>query len=666
MKKLIFQLAIWIIALPFTSEGQQYKYGKVGTDLLFMTSYAPDSTAEALITFKSGYVKIRYYTTEGSFKQIVTIKKQIKLFTENVKDNVGNIEIIYYHPKNASAKEKVTEFKGTVYNLENGKVKEYSVKGENKFETRVNKNYVKLTVAIPNLTKNSVFEYQYDIESDYFRNLDDWFIQDWYPVVYNEYITSVPVYYTYQTSLTGGIAPVKKEDKRTNESITYRYKKHAIGLQPAISEQGTIDVEYRNMKFVFENIPAFKTEKFCNNPELSRSKISNQLVLISFPDEPIKDMATSYEKINANLMEDNEFGKMFVGRKMDINFVGIDTCTTDLSRARNIYNHFASSYKWNESNSFYAWRDINELSKEGGCVGDINLNYISALNKAGIKSNPVLLSLKGHGLLHPVFPDYSQFNYVIAATQIGDRFLLSDPCGKLPFGILKHECYNGDGWMVTETGGQWQSLTNNVVSKRTLLSETGIADGNITYKTSINETNYFMFGQEQAKDTNKDITKNQKPVWLGDFILDSLVMTELKEEQAKYKLYCRQEVGRDEDIYYINPFPFSLFDTNPFTETERINHVDFPYLQEYKFVSNIKIPGGFTYELPVASNIKMDEDGSLSFKYTPSMTNNVVTVIADFKVKRTNYEPVEYPGIKDFFNRLIEKMQQPVVVKKVP
>lgn len=51
---------------------------------------------------------------------------------------------------------------------------------------------------MPNLQKNCVFEYEYELISDYYSNINDWEIQEIFPVLYNEFNIQTPEYYKYQ------------------------------------------------------------------------------------------------------------------------------------------------------------------------------------------------------------------------------------------------------------------------------------------------------------------------------------------------------------------------------------------------------------------------------------------------------------------------------------
>lgn len=134
------------------------------------------------------------------------------------------------------------------------------------------------------------------------------------------------------------------------------------------------------------------------------------------------------------------------------------------------------------------------MLKEGkGDAGDINLNYIAALNYLGIPTFPVLLSTRGNGTLHPIYPDYSDFNYVVGVSVINEKLVFSDATSDLPFGYLPLRCLNGNGWIVSENGADWINMKNDFSGKRIVQTEITIDENVLNYSTKIQHNNYFAF-----------------------------------------------------------------------------------------------------------------------------------------------------------------------------
>ena len=119
---------------------------------------------------------------------------------------------------------------------------------------------------------------------------------------------------------------------------------------------------------------------------------------------------------------------------------------------------------WDGYNHYRTDKSGKTLLKEGkGDAGDINLNYIAALNYLGIPTFPVLLSTRGNGTLHPIYPDYSDFNYVVGVSVINEKLVFSDATSDLPFGYLPLRCLNGNGWIVSENGADSVSYTHLMI-----------------------------------------------------------------------------------------------------------------------------------------------------------------------------------------------------------
>ena len=68
-------------------------------------------------------------------------------------------------------------------------------------------------------------------------------------------------------------------------------------------------------------------------------------------------------------------------------------------------NYFIENVKWDNSYNYRYDKNGKKLLKERtGDSGDINLNYIAALNEYGIETFPFILIPRGNGTLHPTYP----------------------------------------------------------------------------------------------------------------------------------------------------------------------------------------------------------------------------------------------------------------------
>lgn len=656
-------LVIMLVLITFSYlNAQKYKYGKVTQELLTLSECDFYKDADAMITYISGKSEVRYYENEG-FKVDQEVKKQIKIFNSEGK-GVGDISFYFYSPKVGSGKVQLRSIKGKTYHFDNGKIVETKLLDDNIFETQFNNYYKKVTIAMPNLQKNCVFEIEYKLISDYYTNIDDWQVQEDYPVLFNEFYTSVPEYYKYQINVVGGIIPIKDESSTSGQIISFKVAtNNEIGPRFR-NEQMTIDYNTRTVKF--ENVPPVEDEPYTANKSDIGAKITHQLIMVQWPNEPVSIFATNYPSVNKELLESETFGKKVKDGDFIKNHIDISDNPSQIMLAEKVYNFFTTQILWNGYNHYRSDMSGKSLIKEGkGDVGDINLHYIAALNYLGIPTFPVILSTRGNGTLHPVYPNYSAFNYVVGVSVIDDKFIFSDATSDLPFGNLPVRCLNGNGWIVSEAAADWISLKHDFTGKQIVQTEISINENIAKYSTKVQRSNYFAFTDQDAIKTSNEEDYLKKYNADSDFITDSIYILENKPNQIKIREILSVETN-DDNFLYLKPFVHVPFLSNPFIRENRKSNIDFPFIQDYKFVTIITVKDGYTYEVPANFNAILNEN-SISMKYSTAYNTEVkrLTILADMKIFKTSYTPEEYPDLRAAFEAMVNKLNEPVILKKM-
>jgi len=668
MEKHNFKLSgiFFILTLSLHIHGQQYKYKDVSTELLQKLTCEMDTNASAMVTFKSGVREIVYTQTAG-FQSILTQQTQVKYFKGDAK-TIGNVEIYYYSPKSSISKVKMSGIKGKTYNLENNKIVETKLTDDHVFQLQYNNYYKKATFVIPNIKEGAVFEYEFQLISDFYTNIEDWYIQEKIPVLYNQFVTKIPEYFRYQINVLGGFAPISDEVTTTSKSFNYKvvYESGGGFNSKRETEYKTFNMSYSNRKLVYENIPSFESEPFVANPNDGISKITHQLISVAFPDSPTQSFAGTYEKTNVKLLELESFGKIINDGKFIEKLVSFSDDETQLGKATKIHQYFLKSLQFDGNYSYTTEIGGSKLFKEGkGDVGDINLNYIAALNQVGIPTSPVILSTRGNGTLHPTMPDYAQFNYVVALSQIDGKDVFSDATCTLPFGNLPVICLHDNGWVVSKLNPNWVKLKQSSTGKQIVQTDIIQTTDKLIYASKINKFNYHAFDEINKinVDGDKEYLKSFEKE--EDFVQDSISITEKTDKVLKLK-ENQSLIISDNDIIYVKPFVHLPFESNPFKQNERQTYVDFPFAMEYKFVTNIKMLDGYSYEVPANLNAVMKAN-DLTLKYITSYIDGIKTlsIVADFKIIQMEFSPLEYEELKLSMEMMINKLNEPVILKKI-
>lgn len=239
---------------------------------------ALDENAPAEILYKSLHFSIDHAT--GNL--IKNTFYRVKIYDKDKAEDWLNLEIPLY--QNGGDQETLSKIKAFTYNLENGTAVATKVDKSSKYKSKESK-YISINkFAFPNVKNGSVIEYQYEVTSPFGFNIPEILIETDTPSLYTEYILDSPSSVAYNLNYTGSLLPKYKE---VDERLLY-------------------GMNYRTYRFAYENLKAFKTEKFVNNDRNYRTKIGAELHSTNFRE--LKMYSSSWEQIKDRIYEREDFG----------------------------------------------------------------------------------------------------------------------------------------------------------------------------------------------------------------------------------------------------------------------------------------------------------------------------------------------------------------------
>jgi hypothetical protein len=162
------------------------------------------------------------------------------------------------------------------------------------------------------------------------------------------------------------------------------------------------------------------------------------------------------------------------------------------------------------------------------------------------------------------------------------------------------------------------------------------------------------FLAEFAKSFSPDV----KP---KDLSIDSL---------SQYELPITMRYGFDlpmdnADILYINPLFGEAWKSNPFKSAERYYPVEMPYAKDEIYILQFAIPPGYVVdELPKQVKVKLNAEDDGSFEYLLSESNGIISLRSRIQLKKAFYTADEYEGLREFFNLIVKKHGEQIVLKK--
>ncbi|MBV6639521.1 MAG: DUF3857 domain-containing protein [Cyclobacteriaceae bacterium] len=663
MKRSIVLLAICLPILSFAQK-RPFKYGKVSQDELEMKSCEFYPEAESMVLGKFADVTFQYVNEKGfQYKYEVTVRK--KIFKVAGKDE-ANVSIRIYEPAVGSSKEELTMLKGFTYNLVDGKEEKTKLTNDKEFKTRLNDYWVEISFALPDVREGSVIEYNYSKRSDFISNLDTWYFQDDIPVAYSDIHLVLPEYYYYQINQVGNYFPIERFEENYEEKFTVTTKGLPTSTNPNPKYTSTLTSNSKKLQYIGKNIPPVIEEPFMNNKPNLPSRLEFQLMTIQYPNSTLKHMAGSYDKLNATLLDRENFGKSL--RKGNYAKEKIDemTGTPPLVQAQELYYWLRKNVAWNE---LYSISSDNvgrkTFSDKEGSVSDINLSLVAAYREAGLQSHPIILSTRGHGIVHPAYPNYQDFNYVIASVVIDDMLYLCDAASDMPFGTLPHRCLNGNGWMVNESGGQWINLKENAATTSSVNYDMRVDENKVHTKVNVEHRDYSAmstfskYKRLGAEEYTSDLAKSFSEWELSNFSLNATEFVDTTTFEF--------EISRDLDdpgIIYLQPITYGAILENPFVREDRTSPVDFPYKNRNVVIAKIEVPENYVAELPQTAIVKLPE-GAGRFTYSATQLGSTITILSNFELSKQDFSPDEYAYLRQFYQMAADKNNEVVVLKKV-
>lgn len=683
--KHLFLNSLFLICVTVTlfaqKKGPKVKFGKLSEEEIKMTSYKEDTEAAAVVLFDKGSIYYSYINND--WVQIQERHKRIKIFKKEAYD-YANIVVPLY------GDEKIEDIKGITYNIENDKVVETKLSNDNIFTEQLAKRIAIKKINMPSVREGSIIDIKYTIRDNNAIYIPEWRFQDLIPTQWSEFEANVPDFVTYRKMGFGQEAFVINENKTEVASFSVTFRTRSDGFVTT-SEVQNEKVRYTNniMHYAQEKVPALKLEKYCPSPKNYLSRIIFEISAVYNTD--FNYMGGEYVMTN-KLPRTNTFTWSAIAKEMykesfedwiennkNVDEVVINSAKskpTDKEKLQTIIDYFDKNFQCGTYHSAFPSQTPKEcISKHKGSATDINLLFISYLKKVGLKTAPVMISTKGHGKIITFYPNFFAFDKVITCVTLDEKETLIDASTlKLPIGLIPMEDLNGEGLLMTdESNTKWINLDNKILTRLVTSSILEIKkDGTLNGAVNVTNTGYFANklreeykqGNEEAlfkgilKDMAEETTILNKTLENVDKWQESNMKTIFDVTSSAY-------INAAGDKIYLSPLLSFPDNEHKFKETERKLDIDLPFPCEHILNYTYMIPEGYKIEsLPKSMKVTLD-DSVLSFDYIlDASSQNQIKINIKYKQKKTYFQAEEYGDLREFYNKVIAKLGEQVVLTK--
>ncbi|WP_405226663.1 DUF3857 and transglutaminase domain-containing protein [Dokdonia sp. Asnod1-B02] len=652
-----------------TCLAQNYKFGKVSKAELLQDVHPNEPEANAAILYRSFDTKFTYSKDEG-FTASTEFHDRIKIYNDNGNE-WATVNIYLYNSKGGNS-EKLNGLKAYTYNFD-GKIEEIKLEKKNIYEEEVNEWYTKISFTMPNIKTGSVIEYKYSIRSPFLTTFDKYYFQEGIPVDMLDMRFATPEYLSYKTHRNGWI-PFTVNNSSREKSISINYKESSDSFYVRNSKTKTNTIRFREdvSEVVLKNVQSLKKEPYSGNLNNYRTTLQFELEMTRFPNDAPESFATSWDEVASDIYKSSGFGSQlnrqgFFKDEVDLLINGV----SEKEKVVKIYDYIRNKITWNGNYGIFVENGTASTFKnKSGNMADINLLLVSMLKYAGIKADPILLGTKSHGIY--LFPTRTGFNAVIAGVEIDGKLMLLDASDKLASpNSLKSELLNWlGGRLMSEDGtSKAVSLKNAQAIHDAIITvdfdEDGIATASARNRYSSNYAHVMrskLYGKKGAE-LNEAVSNS-----FNNNEVNEVEVSNLNNVHKPLSLSFDTDVTRYfetiGDKIYFNPMVVYGLEENFFKEEDRKLPIDFNYSYLDRINIKINIPSGYVVEnLPEPIAVSMIDDIA-SYKYKISNSPTGLSIVIQRNVKTPLVAVDYYKSLKGFFEMIIKKENEKVVLKK--
>jgi hypothetical protein len=375
-----------------------------------------------------------------------------------------------------------------------------------------------------------------------------------------------------------------------------------------------------------------------------------------------------------DLLNDEDFG---LSLSKDNGWLGdvikplVAGSSTKLDKAKKIYAYVRDNFTCTDYSEKWLRQSLkNVLKTKNGTVAEINLLLTAMMRYADIGADPVILSTRTHGYTYAIYPIMSKFNYVICAATIdGNQIFLDATHPRLGFGKLTPACYNGHARIINSEATALDFSADSLMeTKMTSIllntNDKGELVGSLRQLPGYFESHEI---REKVKEKGKDeFFKDIKKAYGQDVDIANTQIDSIDNLDESIKISYDFKLNEEKaDLIYVNPMFGEAYKENPFKSAERFYPVEMPYASDETYVFTMFVPDGYEVdELPKSMVVKLNEQGDGQFEYRLSQSGNTIAMRSRIQLKRAYYQPEEYEMLREFFNMIVKKQSEQIVLKK--
>ncbi len=645
---------LWPFVTATAQETVNMKFGKPTKEEMQMTTYEAEPDAEAVVLCR--LTDVVYTIQQSGFLADYREKYRIKVLKPNgarfakvvipyqknmsVGNNIGGSKITamalpkpdgssnsYFEGEGVSmtedvfgtdGDEMVEDIKATAFNQEGSKVVKTSLKKKDIVNTKIDDHHYQMEFTIPDVKVGTVIECEYNIHSQIFWELHDWYAQCEIPVVYAKLDMNIPNYLIFNIEDHG--------IQRLTHTCTMGSMQFKVVSDPLANP---MRVNTNHYVYIGQNLKGIPRDSSGWNFLDLCAGITAELKSYRLPGMMAMEYAKTWDQIDEMILSSDDLGIHLHDHSPlanELKEAKIEDIASQRERVAAVYKLVMSKVKWNGKYELSPKSTSETLKKGEGTNADINLLLIQSLHTVGLNAAPVMLRTRDLGMLPYNFPSISKLSTFIVGVIM--------PSG----GNIYLDASNKNGWLnmlpdvmlverarLVQKGKKSQWVNLQLVSKSdtsTIIDATLSTDGTLT---------------------GKQTTRNE-----GGEIAES--------DFTKKGLVADGQIS-------ICPFPDKLIE-NPFTAETRKMPVEFPHIGTNRVNITITLPEGYALEGEPRNTTIITPDKGVEGRVLTTTSEGRILLSCQTNINKLTHSEKNYADLRQIFDMLSKYTTEQLVIKK--
>jgi len=657
MKQKTLSLFCLLAMSCLTVVAQQMKFGKPTDEELKMTVYEPDQSAEAvvlcrltdveytiqqssfLLDYKEKY-RIKVLKPEGArfAKVVIPYQQQVSInsiggtkVTAMALPKPGGSSDSYFEGEGVSmmegvfgtdADDIVEDIKAIAFNLDGSKVVKTSLKKSDIVRKKIDEHNYQVEFTVPDVKEGTVVDIEYNIHSQLFWQLRDWYAQCEIPVAYAKLDMNIPSYLIFNIEDHG--------IQRLTHTCTAGSMKFKLVSDP-LSNPMTVTTNH--YVYIGRDLKAMPKDDYVWNVNDYCAGITAELKTYRLPGMSEMDFAKTWEQIDELFLGSDPFNLQLNAHsplQQALQDAHIQDIANVQERAAAVYQLVMKHVKWNGKYNLWPQPTKETLQQGTGTNADINMLLIQSLKDVGLEAAPVLLRSRDQGMMPYNFPSFQKLTTFVVGVmpQGGTKFYVDasstdDYLNVLPATLLVERAR----LLLKDKKSQWVNLQKISRSQATTMVEATLSADGVLSGTQVTHRKGLI-----AETT------------------DSIPFTIRGEVSGNKISVC--------------PFYAVPITENPFKAGKRLMPVEFPREELQQITVNITLPEGYDLENTPKPISATTPDKGVNGRYAVSSYGGKAQVQYLFNVNKVAHPNTNYEALRDIYSMFAEYSKTPIVFVK--